>query len=92
MSINWSDASFLQMITVVHLNVGFSLSAMSRKSQNVINGNNWSFHMPFFKVKFNEHLNKATSAKWVVYFVLLQIMLKSPSKGKLVKNPYPKDF
>ena len=26
--------------------------------------------------------------KWTVYFVILQIMLKSPSKAKLVKNPY----
>ena len=28
--------------------------------------------------------------KWTVYFVILQIMLKSPSKAKLAKNPYPR--
>jgi len=30
---------------------------------------------------------KQHQTNWAVYFVLLQIMLKSPSKVKLVKNP-----
>ena len=50
MSINWPDASFLQMIAGVHLNIGFSLSALSLKSQSVFNGNNRSFHMLISKL------------------------------------------
>jgi len=45
MLINWSDASFLQMIAGVHLNVGLSLSALSLKNQSLFKGNNQSFHM-----------------------------------------------
>ena len=49
-SINWPDTSFLQMIAGVQLNVRFSLSALSLKSQSVFNGNNRSFHMLISKL------------------------------------------
>ena len=48
--------------------------------------NNQSFHMHFSKVKFNDHLSRAKSAKIGGLFLKLQIMLKSPSKAKLVKT------
>ena len=63
MSINWSDASFLQMIPGVHLNVGFSIPALSVKSSEPIQWQKSILPHAYFKVKFNYHLNEATSAK-----------------------------
>ena len=57
MSINWPEASFLQMITGLHQNDHFYLSAFSVKSVSTFSGNNRCFHMLISKLKFWWSLN-----------------------------------
>ena len=47
----------------MHLKPGFSLTALSAKSQSEFNGQKSILPNAYFKVKFNYHPNEATSAK-----------------------------
>ena len=77
---------FYKWLRGIHLNVGLSLSALSVKTQWVFCCQKSIFPHTFFKVKFNDLLNKVTSAKIGILLLILHIRLKSPSMAKLVKT------
>ena len=92
MSINWPDACFLQMIEGGAFKCWILTFCFVIKKSERIQWQNRSFHMLISKLNLMITQIMQHHTKWTVYFVKLQIMLKTPSKAKLVKYPYPKTF